>query len=225
MKAGLDDSYALMDLADLDGARLIIIGYAARDEKSVRHHIDELAKIGVAPPPEVPMLYELDAELVTTAPSITVGGPQTSGEVEPVLIRSKRRWYLSVGSDHTDRDMERDDVWSSKAACAKPVADKMIALPDGVEEGSFDSVWDRCVMRSTADGDDYQAGTLLALRQPSDIIARVRAYGDDEAETLVLFAGTLPILDGVFRPSESFFGEIDLGQGTALDLSYRVHRV
>jgi hypothetical protein len=33
----------------------VVAGYTGRDAAAVQHHIDELAAIGVAPPPSVPM--------------------------------------------------------------------------------------------------------------------------------------------------------------------------
>ena len=101
---------------------LLVIGHAGRNEASVREHIAELAAIGIAPPPQVPMVYELDADLLTTTTHLPAPGPRTSGEVEPVLVRAAGTWHLALGSDHTDRELEASDVRNSKAACPKPVA-------------------------------------------------------------------------------------------------------
>jgi 4-hydroxyphenylacetate 3-monooxygenase len=68
--------------------RLVIGGYTGRDEAAVRAHIDELAAIGVPPPAAVPDFYELPAGLLTTSATIEVGSGNTSGEAEPVLLRS-----------------------------------------------------------------------------------------------------------------------------------------
>ena len=113
-------------------AQLVVAGYTGRDAAAVQHHIDELAAIGVPPPASVPMLYRLDRALVTSDGSHAVPSAETSGEVEPVFVRSGGRWYLGVGSDHTDRGLERDSVERSKAVCVKPVGRHVVRLPDDV---------------------------------------------------------------------------------------------
>jgi hypothetical protein len=44
--------------------QLVIAGWAARDEAAVKHHIEELAEIGV-PPSSVPLFYRTAASLLT----------------------------------------------------------------------------------------------------------------------------------------------------------------
>ena len=39
---------------DIDLEMVIVAGYTARDREAVMHHIDELAAIGIPPPPTVP---------------------------------------------------------------------------------------------------------------------------------------------------------------------------
>src|SRR5580704_12864046 len=101
----------------LDAPRLIIAPYTGRNAAAVAAHIEELAAIGIPPPASVPAFFELDPRLVTSDPVITFAGSNTSGEVEPVVIRHNGRRSLGVGSDHTDRDVERTDIAASKAAC------------------------------------------------------------------------------------------------------------
>jgi len=67
------------DQIHLSDPRLIVAGYTGRDRQAVQVHIDELAHIGVTPPPRVPMFYELKADLLTTDASIDVAGDKTSG--------------------------------------------------------------------------------------------------------------------------------------------------
>lgn len=149
--------------------RLIVAGYTGRDTDAVQAHIDELAEIGVPPPPSVPTFYDLDPALLTTEPIVEVTGNDTSGEAEPVLIRHASRLYLGLGSDHTDRALERTDIARAKAACPKPLADRVITLPDDLE--TID--WDHIKMESTVDGVPYQSGTLAALRTPDDLLAQL----------------------------------------------------
>jgi 4-hydroxyphenylacetate 3-monooxygenase len=196
---------------------LLVIGYAGRDEAAVRHHIDELAAIGIAPPPRVPMVYHLAAGLLTSATPLPSPGPRTSGEVEPVLVRAAGAWYLAVGSDHTDRELEAVDVRDSKAACPKPVSGSAIRLHVDPAAGDLDTAWDAIEVASAIDGHAYQRGRLSALRVPSDLIARATAEAPDG--DLVVFCGTVPLIDGAFRYGETFAASMT-GDDWMLTLEY-----
>lgn len=201
-----------LELTAVDGAsvrlhprRLVVAGYTGRDEAGVRAHIDELAAIGVPPPPSVPMFYDLAPELVTTSDVVDVEGAMTSGEVEPVLVRATGRWYLGVGSDHTDRDLEREDIATAKARCPKPLGATLLPLPGDPATGVFDERWDAASARAEADGVTYQHGGVAALRTPSDLLPRLFAELDGVGEgDLVVFTGTLPLVGGTFRAASSW---------------------
>lgn len=183
----------------LSPQRLIVAGYTGRDEAAVKRHIDELAEAGIAPPPAVPMYYDLEPTLLTTAARAEVSGAETSGEVEPVYVRSGGAWFLGVGSDHTDRALERADVARSKASCAKPIGRMLLPLPADLTDGGYDDVWDRIVVRCWADDSIYQHGTLDALRPPSDLLTRLPAeLAGGHSTDLVVYGGTVPLRDGRF---------------------------
>jgi 4-hydroxyphenylacetate 3-monooxygenase len=202
----------------LDVPRLIIAGYTGRDAAAVAAHIEELAAIGIPPPASVPAFFELDPSLVTSDPVLNIVGSNTSGEVEPVLIRHNGRHYLGVGSDHTDRDLERTDIAASKAACPKPVGDRVIALPDDLAALR----WDAIDVESDVDGQTYQRGSLISSRTPTDLLARLTsalgAVGDD----LVMFCGTVPLLTGAFRAGRRWRLALKLDANTSLTHSYEV---
>lgn len=185
---------------ELSRPRLVVAGYTGRDQDAVAAHIAELAAIGVPPPPAVPAFYDLDPGLLTTGPVIELAGGSTSGEVEPVLVRHAGRYYLGLGSDHTDRDLERRSIAAAKAACPKPLGPDVIALPAGLD--ALD--WDAITVQCHVDGTAYQRGTLAALRTPADLIARLTGELGDIATDLVLYAGTLPLLDGHFVAGTSW---------------------
>lgn len=202
----------------LDDFRLVIAGYTGRDEAAVKAHIDELAAIGVPAPASVPSFYPLDRSLVTQAEAIEVRGGNTSGEVEPVLVRSRGRLYLAVGSDHTDRDIERDSVAESKAACPKPVSSSVIALADDID-------WDAVAVSSTVDGGQYQMGTLRSLRIPTSVLGLYDREADDAGGDVVMFGGTLPIIGGEFVAGTSWGLSLEVPGMGAIEHSYRVTRV
>jgi hypothetical protein len=202
----------------VEPTRLIVAGYTARDQDAVARHIAELAAIGVAPPDTVPSFFHLDPALLTTDMVVEVPGANTSGEVEPVVIRAGGRNYLAVGSDHTDRDRERDDVAASKAVCPKPIGPVVAELPDDLD--SFD--WDHVTATSTADGATYQHASLAELLRPAAVLARLHAaLGDHVAgRDLVLFGGTTPLLGGTFVPATRWTISLGLPGGTRLDHTY-----
>ncbi|MET9026689.1 DUF2848 family protein [Nocardia sp. NPDC004168] len=203
------------EILRLSGARALVAGYTGRDEAAVRHHIEELAAIGVAPPEDVPMLYPIATATVTTAARTVVPSADTSGEVEPVLLRYGGRYFLGVGSDHTDRTLETVDVGESKRACAKPIGPDVVAIDDWAE---FD--WDACHVRSWVDGRLYQDGTLAALLPPGDLLGVVSERLGDDGGDIVCFAGTLPLLDGRFTPGKRWDLELVLPDGRALTHTY-----
>jgi 4-hydroxyphenylacetate 3-monooxygenase len=197
-----------IEVTDFD---LVVAGYTGRDEAEVRKHIDELAAIGVPPPDSVPAFYELDPALTTQSATVPVAGANTSGEVEPVLVRVGGRLYLTVGSDHTDRDIETRSVAESKAACPKPVGTAVVPVdaPD----------WDAITAESTVDGVRYQAGALRALRIPTDVLA---LRGGPAHRDLVLFCGTLPLLGGTFVAGTRWELSLALPGGVTLTHAYSV---
>jgi 4-hydroxyphenylacetate 3-monooxygenase len=203
-------------------ARLIVAGYTARDQEAVARHVAELAEIGVAPPPTVPAFYDLPPALLTTETVVTVGGTNTSGEVEPVLIRAGGRWFLTVGSDHTDRDLERDDVAASKAACPKPIGGQVLALPEAPTTFDLDDVG----AVSVVDGVTYQSSTLTELLPPHEVLERMRAALTDDLLTseddFALFGGTTPLLDGGFVPGTRWELALRLPDGLELAHTYEV---
>jgi Protein of unknown function (DUF2848) len=196
--------------------RLIVAGYTGRDEVAVAEHIAELAAIGVPRPPTVPAFYDLDPALLTTADVIDVGGASTSGEVEPVLIRHAGRYFLTVGSDHTDRDLERSDIAASKAACPKPLAGTVVEI--GAALSGTD--WDELLADSTVDDVPYQEGSVATLRHPADLLARMTEAVGEVPGSLVLFCGTMPLLGGEFRYGSRWRVRLWLPGDTVLSHAY-----
>jgi hypothetical protein len=183
---------------------LVIAGWAGRDEAAIRHHIEELAAIGVPRPSSVPVFYRVSADNLTQAERLVVLGPDSSGEVEPVVVSLADGFWLGLGSDHTDRKAETVGIALSKQMCGKPVGRTLWRLPE-VEDH-----WDRLSLRSwaTINGERvlYQEGQLAALRTPRDLIAR-RGRAGLPPGTL-MFCGTLGAIGGI-RPASRFEMELD----------------
>lgn len=199
----------------LNGFTGIVAGYTGRDAAAVQHHIDELADIGVAPPPEIPMFYPMPPELFDTTGSHAATESLTSGEVEPVYIRHTGRYYLGVGSDHTDRDLETQDIAASKQACPKPVSREVIAI-----ENITGLSLDECTARCWVDEVLYQEGKLSGLRTPkniTDLLVERTGLGDGD---FVCLGGTLPLLNGTFTAGTRWRVRLDLPGGETLEHTY-----
>lgn len=196
--------------------RVIVAGYTGRDRAAVTAHIDELAAIGIAPPPRVPMFYEVPPARLSTEPVIAVDGPRTSGEAEPVLVRCSEGTFVAVGSDHTDREVEKRDIGESKAACPKPISPTVVALDRVV------AVWDECGLTCRVDGDPYQDGRLAALTTPSDLLAALAGTGERLDVGDVMFCGTVPLLTGDFVFGSRYEVGLRLPDGACVGHEYRV---
>jgi len=171
--------------------RLVIAGWAARDEAAVRHHIEELAALGVPPPSSVPVYYRAAAANLIQATSLEVLGPDTSGEVEPVLISLADGLWLGLGSDHTDRKAEAAGIALSKQLCGKPVGTALWRFEE------VEAHWDALELsaHATIDGQVvlYQQGALVTLRHPRDLMARGPALPPGS----LMFCGTLGAIGGI----------------------------
>jgi hypothetical protein len=203
--------------------RLVVAGYTGRNREAVQHHIDELAQQGIAPPPTVPMFYELEPSLLTSGAAVEIPGARTSGEVEPVYARFGGRWYLGVGSDHTDRLLEQQDIHASKAACVKPVGEVLVPLPEDLLTGGFDDRVDAVTVTCWVDGSVYQEGPLTGLRPPGDVLTRLfETLGRDDVSDLVVLGGTLPLIGGAFVFGTNWRLRLVAGDGQVLEHDYSV---
>ncbi|GAA4865595.1 DUF2848 domain-containing protein [Paenibacillus vulneris] len=200
--------------------RLVIAGYTGKDQDAVKKHIDELKELGVPAPPQVPMLYDLSPELLQTAEEITVVGNDGSGEAEVVLLDVGGRWYVGLGSDHTDRVLEAISIQKSKQVCAKPMTREVWTLESILHR------WDDIEMNSwvLVDGEEklYQSGKLGEFMHPNDLMRLVKDRGY-AGSNMALYCGTLP-LHGGFVFGGPFRAElVDRQEGRRLELRYSTH--
>ncbi|MFA6444183.1 MAG: DUF2848 domain-containing protein, partial [Sterolibacterium sp.] len=186
---------------EVDIDSFIVAGWAGRDLAATEHHIEELARLGVARPSAIPLYYRVAENQLTQAPRIQVVGADSSGEVETLVFMAEGEMYVSLTSDHTDRKLESRSVALSKQLCAKPVATVAWRFADVADH------WDDLVIRSyiRENGSEvlYQEGALNALRTPSDLIAGYRAGGATLPPGAAMSCGTVGAIGGI-RPASSF---------------------
>ncbi|SDF24052.1 DUF2848 domain-containing protein [Sporolituus thermophilus] len=164
-------------------------GYAGRNQEHVREHIEELAKVGVPAPTTTPTLYPLANYNLTTADRIQVQNSETSGEIEYVLLWQAGRAYVTVGSDHTDRELENFSVAKSKQACPNIIA-KEVWLYEDVKD-HWDQIQLKCWVTKDGQRVLYQDATLAALMRWEEWEPIFTKLGITKLNNSVFFSGTI----------------------------------
>jgi len=201
---------------DLRGFACFAAGYTGRDREAIDRHIEELEEHGVPPPRRVPCCYPLLPHLLAVNPAaVDVYGSGTSGEIEPVLlVLDGRPLYVAVGSDHTDRDLEKQSVPVAKQLCWKVVSG---------EAWPFDEVarqWDHLELQSQSDGELYQSANLTAMLPVEELVATVPQ--ERRTDRMVIFCGTVPLVAGL-KFGAHFSGSLrDPARGRSLEIGYDV---
>ena len=190
----------------IDNYGLIIAGFTGSNREGVEKHLQELREQGIEVPDKVPTFYPISPDLATQKTVIRVSGKKTSGEIEPVLLISKGSYYITLGSDHTDRDIERKTIAGSKASCSKPLSSTAYPLEDAVR------FWDHISINSDTYQNGvwkrYQSGNVTDLIQPLKLAALLQKERGTIPENLVMFLGTVPIEGGKFVFSDGFRGSM-----------------
>jgi hypothetical protein len=171
--------------------RVVLAGYTGRDRASVQKHIDELLAHGVPAPEKVPEAYPGLPDRIQVDGELPAGAGWSSGEVEYVLLTTERGVYVGVGSDHTDRDLERTAMVPAKQAFPKILGAQVWPLEQLTAE------WDTLLLRSwiTWDGNrrPYQEGSIALIMAPADLLTFA---GGDGPPGLVVYSGTVPGVEG-----------------------------
>lgn len=202
-----------------DIKNLMVVGFSGKDVEKTMEHIHELEKEGVKCPSEVPVPYQCDPQIVTRKEIIDVIGPKTSGETEYLILCHEWKFYIGIGSDHTDREMEAVSIHKSKQVCLKPCS---------VEFWDYEEVKDhlpqlRLISTQVVDGKeiDYQNGVAGDLL-PFDVIIE-KVQKEVPLEDCLIYTGTVPLLNG-FRFGEQFSARlVDDQLGRELSLTYKIH--
>jgi hypothetical protein len=203
---------------------LICGGYSGRNQEAVNRHVEELRAHGLEAPRKTPIFFKISTHQARTEDTVEVLTGQTSGEVEFVLLceAGVPRW-VTVGSDHTDRDMERHSIAASKQMYPKILAPTVWPLAEVLAH------WDALILRSwvSIDGtrQPYQEDTLQAMLTPADLLAAAaREYAASALQRAVVFSGTLATLGGEILFGERFEIELlDPVLGRRLHHSYAIH--
>lgn len=188
--------------------QLVIAGWAGRDPQAIRAHIDELAALGVAPPSTTPCFYRVSSALLTQAPTVSVLGARSGGEIECVFVDSPVGTLVAIGSDHTDREVEAYGVAVSKQVCAKPVGREAWLYADVADH------WDALVMRAwlvARDGEraEYQHGAVSGLLAPETLWQRFGAARAMPARC-AMYGGTVAVHGAIAAMTSGDAFELEL---------------
>ena len=183
----------------------VIAGWTGRDPVARDKHIAELEAIGIARPASTPIYYRVSARRLTTTDSIEVCGPDSSGEVEFVLIGWQGRILVGLGSDHTDRKVEAYSVTVSKQMCDKVMAPVLWELEDVIGH------WDQMTLRAWAWIEANACCTRKArwttCSRSQELIQR--GFGDKGfPDGCAMFGGTFAAKGGI-RPADRFEYELE----------------
>jgi hypothetical protein len=184
--------------------RLVNCGYTGRSEEEVQKHIAELEAEGVPAPETFPTAYPKPSHLLATGGEIEVMSERTSGEAEFVLVSRGDETLVGVGSDHTDRELEEEDVPLSKTVCPNVMGETVWRLADVADH------WDELRLRSWTgpDRDRYQEATLAAIRPPEELLSFVDDRSHEPIENTAVFSGSVPAESGELVYADTFAVEI-----------------
>ncbi len=208
---------------EVDIDHLVIAGWAGRDPEAIMHHISELEALGVPRPSAVPLFYRVAANQLTQKNCIQVMGSSTSGEAEVFIFAHQGEMYVSLASDHTDRELESYSVALSKQICVKPVASTAWRMSDVT--GHWDQLILRAWIKEEGEFRLYQEGPLSGLRKPEDLLNRYLTEGETPANGLGMTCGTVAALGGI-RPASEFRMElVDELLGRTIRHGYQSHEL
>lgn len=175
--------------------RLLNGGYAGRDQAAVGKHVEELAEIGVPAPSRTPTLYALGNYLATTVDSVQVQHDRTSGEVEYVLLIGPGEIYVTVGSDHTDRDLETRSVEWAKQIYPDVLAPEVWRYQEVADH--WDDLVLRCWVTEKGERRLYQESRLAALLPPGRWLGLLEDLFGAKPHNVVVMSGTIPAQGGI----------------------------
>lgn len=172
-------------------------GYCSRDQKGALAHIEELKAIGVPAPSKIPIIFWFEPSRVITDEILYVVGNKTSGEVEFFFTRDKQgEAYITVASDHTDRELETSSIPKAKQVCSKVIAEECWKLEEIRDH------WDDIIISSTIQSEPgaqeelYQKGPLGEIIEPEKLEKIILEDCPIAGARIAYFSGTHPLLKG-----------------------------
>lgn len=199
--------------------RVYNLGSATVDATSAVAHQEEVADVGVRIAFDIPAprIYPMATNSVTTDQTIGVHSDRTSGEVEIVLVVDGGELYVGVGSDHTDRDLERASIIWSKQYCPSVLGRRVWRWAD------VEPAWPRLMLESTVDGELYQSSPASVFLSPPEILRILAERVTELPASYLVYCGTYTSIAKKIAFGRSWSATLrDPDTGEALDLAYEV---
>ena len=176
--------------------KFLNMGRTARDITQIQKHIEELKKAGIASVlTGIPLYFPKVPDRITTDDIVYVlPNSKTCGEVEYVILIDRDEIYVTVGSDHCDRELEKQSIPLAKLICPNVVAPKVWRYEEVKKN------WDEIAIRAWVETEGqrklYQETKLATMLRPEEVIEKVKTRVVGDLQGTVIFAGTPPIVDG-----------------------------
>ncbi|NLC11120.1 MAG: DUF2848 family protein [Firmicutes bacterium] len=201
---------------------IVNAGYTGRNQEEVMKHVEELKKIGVPAPDEIPAFFLKSGSKLTTRNCCEVVDKDNTGEAEYVLLIAKDQIYVAAGSDHTDRKLEALD----QIPKAKQVTPNFMSRGVWRYEDVKDH-WDEIKLTAWIGKNKqtlYQQATLSAIMDPEELMKRVeKLLGGKLEEGTVIYSGTVGALVEGMPFSEQFHVELkDEKRNQSLHCQYEI---
>lgn len=179
---------------EIRNPQCIIAGWAGRDITAIEHHIEELAALGVPRPSDVPLFYRITTNQLSQNPYVEVVGKNSSGEAEVLIFNHHGELFISLASDHTDRNLESYSVALSKQVCVKPIATTAWLYSEVANH------WDQLQLKAWIEENGknipYQNGELSSLLHPLELIEKF-FHTPVMPEGYVMTCGTVATIGGI----------------------------
>ena len=178
--------------------KAVVGGWTGRDKAALRHHIEELEKIGVKAPETTPMFYRVGVSRLVQSEDVEVIGEGSSGEVEYVMLKFDGRIWIGPRSDHTDRAVEHMGITARQAALRQ--ADRARRLSRSTRSRSTGIGWFcAAISRKAASESSIREEREASPRSfsPRELLARYEEGAGDLEEGALMFGGTCGAIGGV----------------------------
>lgn len=201
----LDGSIKIIDREYMP---LIAMGFTARNQEQMRKNLKALEDAGISIPDSFPQIYPCQNYLLSQDEEIEVVSDMTCGEVEFVILKTTEGIFIGVGSDHADKEVEKESIINSKQLCAKPFTNHF---------WDYDEIknhWDNIILRSeqreVEKGElvKYQDNTVANILHPDTVLKAIEdKYGEDYEA--IIFSGSVANVTGRFIYGVEFKYEIE----------------
>lgn len=204
--------------------RVLNGGFSGRTQEKVQAHIDELARLGIAPPAVTPIMIPVSPYLAQQTDEVWVSHGRTSGEVEwGLVVADDGELLITLACDHTDRALEVHGIAWSKNALPDVLSRSAWRLSD--VEGHIDKLQLRAWVTHEGQETEIQSATFAELLAPAFWVDLLRSRSLLEPGT-VLISGTVNMHEGVDQFAAAWRAELwDPVLQRSMSLAYEVKRL